>query len=80
MQWHQRLGHLNTGTIMQLAKGTATGMEVDLSDHHADCMACVEGKQHQLLFKSGRMRTTRIGELLHMDLAGPMEVTSFDNK
>jgi hypothetical protein len=81
MHWHQRLGHLNASAIYQLAKGAATGIEIDgASEHNADCMACVEGKQHWLLFKSGCTHAMCVGELLHMDLAGPMEVTSFDNK
>jgi transposase InsO family protein len=81
MHWHQRLGHLNTSAIVQLARGSAVGIEIELGDaHEADCIACIEGKQHRLLFKTGRTRATKVGELLHMDLAGPMEITSFDNK
>jgi hypothetical protein len=81
MRWHQRLGHLNMGSIRQLAKGAATGIEVNTDgDHDADCMACMEGKQHWLPFKSGHTHAKRVRELLYIDLAGPMEVTSFDNK
>jgi hypothetical protein len=46
----------------------------------ADCLACIHGKQHKMPFKTGRTRATHIGELIHMDLAGPMETTSFDGK
>jgi hypothetical protein len=41
---------------------------------------CIERKQHKLPFKTGQTRAMHIGELLHMDLARPMEITSFDNK
>jgi hypothetical protein len=81
MHWHQCLGYLNTQAVTQLAKGGATGIDIDSNTtHEADCIACIEGKQHKLPFKTGRMRAMHIGKLLHMDLAGPMEITSFDNK
>ena len=47
---------------------------------NADCLACIHGKQHKLPFKIGQTRANHIGELIHMDLAGPMETTSFDGK
>ena len=47
---------------------------------NADCLACIHGKQHKLLFKIGRTHANHISELIHMDLAGPMETTSFDGK
>ena len=34
----------------------------------------------KLPFKLGRTRATHIGELVHMDLAGPMETMSYDGK
>ena len=56
MRWHQCLGHLNTDTVMKLAGGMATGMEIESRNtlHAADCLACIEGKQHQHPFKTGR--------------------------
>jgi hypothetical protein len=82
MRWHQHLGHLNTDVVMKLAKGAATGIMIKNEDtiHEADCLACIEGKQHQHPFKSGCTWVTKVGELLHMDLAGLMETTSFNNK
>lgn len=38
----------------------------------------MKGKQHEIPFKTERLRVTHIGELLHTDLAQPMKVTSFD--
>jgi hypothetical protein len=69
MRWHQQLGHLNTSTILQLAKGNACRIEIDLgSAHDADCMASVEGKQHWLPFKSGHTQATCIGELSQVSI------------
>jgi hypothetical protein len=82
MRWHQRLGHLNTDAIRKLANGAATRVEIEGGNEHleSDCLACIEGKQHKTPFKTGCTRATWVGELLHMDLAGPMETQSFDNK
>jgi IS30 family transposase len=43
-------------------------------------LACIEGKQHKQPFKMGQTRARHIGELLHMDLVGPMETMSLDMK
>jgi hypothetical protein len=55
MQWHQHLSHLNTDTVMKLAGGAAKGMEIESGNtlHAADCLACIEGKQHWHPFKTG---------------------------
>ena len=47
---------------------------------NADCLACIHGKQHKLPFKISRTCANHIGDLIHMDLAGPMETTSFNGK
>ena len=81
MRWHQRLGHLNVADIWNLARKHATGMEiVEDNISNADCLACIHGKQHKLPFKIGWTHANHISELIHMDLAGPMETTSFDGK
>jgi hypothetical protein len=81
MRWHQRLGHLNIADVRSLAAKHATGVQlVEDQISSADCLACIHGKQHKMPFKVGRTRATHIGELIHMDLAGPMETTSFDGK
>ena len=48
--------------------------------YDTDCMACIQGKQHKLPFKTGRTRANQLGDLIHMDLAGPMETTSINGK
>ena len=77
MRWHQRLGHSN----VSLAGRHATRMKITESIiSSADCLACIHGKQYKLPFKIGRTCATHAGELIHMDLTGPMETTSFDGK
>lgn len=40
------------------------------------CDSCMLGKQHRLSFNKSRSRKTRVGELVHADLCGPMSVDS----
>ena len=81
MRWHQSLGHLNIADLRNLAQNHARGIDIeDDTVGNADCLACIHGKQHKLPFKSGRTCATHIGELVHMDLAGPMETMSYDGK
>jgi hypothetical protein len=40
------------------------------------CADCMKGKMTRLLFPSGRNRATDIGQLIHSDVCGPMQVTS----
>lgn len=78
--WHQRLAHLNHKTIVKMAsQGSVVGLEnlkVEDEDHQALCKGCVFGKMHRFPFKRGRNRASVVGELVHMDLCGPMEVST----
>ena len=81
MRWHQRLGHLNVAAVRDLARNHSTGIDLDEdAAYDTDCMACIQGKQHKLPFKTGRTRANHLGDLIHMDLAGPMEMTSINGK
>lgn len=45
--------------------------------HHHICSSCAQGKQHQASFpEEASHRATHILELVHVELAGPMEVAS----
>ena len=37
------------------------------------CHACAIGKTHRLPFPSSDAKTTRIGEIIHANLCGPMQ-------
>ena len=80
MCWHQCLGHLNIADLHNLAQNHAMGIDIEDDTVRNDCLACIHGKQHKLPFKLGRMGATHIGELVHMDLASPMELISFYGK
>lgn len=71
--WHQRLGHVNHDRIKQMVRIEAVnGLHFEETKECLFCESCIKGKQHILPFPSGRVRATRIGGLVHSDVAGPM--------
>ena len=77
--WHQRLGHLNTNSVDQLAKKEmVTGMNCNKSQHAENkCEGCVLGKSNRNPFpKRSNNRATRPYEIIHSDVCGPMQVES----
>ncbi|XP_073137180.1 uncharacterized protein [Henckelia pumila] len=76
--WHKRLSHLNFKTIASLSKlELVTSLpKIDFSQEKV-CSACQFGKQVRSSFKNkGYNSSSRCLELLHMDLFGPIPVTS----
>lgn len=77
--WHKRLGHISMHTLQkllrkQLVKGLPS---ITLDEHLPVCDACRKGKQTRASFKSVLTQATSCPlELLHMDLIGPIQVTS----
>ena len=73
--WHQRLAHVNTKTIRRLfTQGIVDRLDLHQTpeEKSSPCWGCAEGKMHRTSFKEGRNRATRLGELIHSDVCGPM--------
>ncbi|GKD68693.1 retrovirus-related pol polyprotein from transposon TNT 1-94 [Tanacetum coccineum] len=80
--WHQRLSHLNFGVINHLARhGLVRGLpKLKFKKDHL-CSACVIGKSTKKPHKPKSEDTNQEKlYLLHMDLCGPMRVTSVNRK
>ncbi|GJV74733.1 retrovirus-related pol polyprotein from transposon TNT 1-94 [Tanacetum coccineum] len=80
--WHQRLSHLNFGTINDLTKHDLVDglLKFKYSKDHL-CSACKQGKSKKAshppkLVPSNHSKL----ELLHMDLCAPMRVASINGK
>ena len=77
---HRRLHHLSFKTVVELAQGGASGMEI--TDVPARipgldaCSACITTKMAHLPHKEGRGRATEYLERMHIEIAGPMHVPS----
>jgi hypothetical protein len=72
--WHQRLGHMNHQTILKMvSEELVSGLHLTNEKIPKTlCAACELGKFHRQPLKIGRTRATRIGELVHSDVEGPM--------
>ena len=80
LTWHRWLGHLSFKTVVELAQGGASGVEI--TDVPARipgldaCSACIVAKMVHLLHKEGRGHATEYLEQVHIDIAGPVLVLS----
>jgi hypothetical protein len=74
--WHQRLGHLNMASLTKLEK-MVNGMNLKEVPLHHVCEACIEGKHQRTSFpKDEATSVSKILELVHSDVCGPMKTTS----
>nr|QHA33696.1 Gag-Pol polyprotein [Atrato Retro-like virus] len=73
--WHQRMGHLNNGSLRKLKNGMANGVSYD-DTNDENCEQCAVGKLTRTPFSNVGTRASEVLELVHSDICGPMEVTS----
>ena len=73
--WHERLGHINIIYILDtVRKGAVKGITIEEVRGKVDCEHCILGKATRTPFRRITDRKPReIGELIHSDLAGPIE-------
>ena len=76
--WHQRLGHTNHRTILNMVnKKAVLGLNLDGNKSTPKlCNDCIKGKMHVTTFPTGRIRGKNLGALIHSDVTGPMETMS----
>ncbi|GJU39805.1 putative ribonuclease H-like domain-containing protein [Tanacetum coccineum] len=82
-RWHRRMAHVNFKTINKLAKeGLVDGLPLKVFTNEHNCVACNKGKQHKASYKhiSAERLITETLQLLHMDLFGPTNIRSIDQK
>ena len=80
--WHQKLGHLHLKGMKRIISVEAVRGIPNLKiDEGRVCGECQIGKQTKMSHQKLRHDTTsRVLELLHMDLMGPMQVESLGGK
>ena len=83
--WHQRLGHAPYSIVQMLPKTTAN-FKLELSTAEAqrfqkECEQCPLARQKAKPYtrSDGERLITRFGERVHMDLAGPLEISNPDH-
>jgi len=76
--WHEILGHCSYDDILKL-EGVVDGMQVTgKPGKPGDCNVCLLGKMTQGRNRKPRARSTMPLQLVHTDLAGPIEPVSAD--
>nr|GFB40560.1 integrase, catalytic region, zinc finger, CCHC-type, peptidase aspartic, catalytic [Tanacetum cinerariifolium] len=80
--WHQRLSHLNFDTINDLARNDlVTGLPKFKYHKEPLCPLCEQGKSKRASHPPNPVPNSRQRlHLLHMDLCGPMRITSINGK
>ena len=78
--WHERLGHVHKNGISRMAKTSAVkGLRIkpEQSPPENLCEGCVTGKMPRAAIpKFSETRASELLQLIHTDLAGPMEIRS----
>ena len=79
--WHRRFCHAGYESLAKLAEGNLVkGMHVTAAKFREKvstvCEPCVQGKQTRLPFPDSDSKSKQPCELVHMDVCGPMPVTS----
>ena len=75
--WHKRLRHISKERMERLVKN-----EILLSLYFTDlnvCVDCIKGKQTKHT-KKGATRSTQLLEIIHTDICGPFDVSSFNKE
>lgn len=73
--WHRRMGHLNHQDLAKL-KNVTSGINFMPSKDNNPCVNCLKGKQSRFPFPKHGSRASKVLELIHSDLCGPMEQDS----
>jgi hypothetical protein len=70
--WHQRFGHAGKGMLKRLQE-SVSGLQIEDEENYSkSCEVCAEAKMPKTSFKSSTRRATRILELVHSDISGPV--------
>jgi len=76
--WHQRMGHMSYAALKSHGPAAVKGMDFGSSTIHIPktCHGCELGKSTRKPFPGSAKTTSRILEIVHSDLAGPMQTKS----
>jgi len=69
--WHNRLGHVNEGTLQAMFQNDS---KIKLESGPLNCTSCIKGKYARAPFTSSESKSKKIFELVHSDVCGPLEV------
>lgn len=77
IRWHQRYGHLNVKDLKKLkSENMICGMNLNSNANEIKCEICAKCKIHAQPHKPSIHRETKVLELVHSDICGPMKTES----
>jgi transposase InsO family protein len=81
LYWHEALGHLSISGLKKLQDQGAINTALK-GNEQIECIACEKGKATRKPFQNVQkeIQTTKIGELIHSDLCGPITPESLTGK
>ena len=77
--WHRSLEHIQPSAIMEMVKSkNVRGLNIDhTGNNELTCTGCILGKSHRTAIpKQSNNRASKLLELVHSDVNGPIEVAS----
>jgi hypothetical protein len=76
--WHQRMGHMSHSALEKYGPSALKGMDLDPSDKAIPgiCAGFESGKSTRSPFPRSLKRLEQILDMVHLDLAGPMQTKS----
>lgn len=71
--WHRIMGHMCAPYVNRLPKVTTGTGDLICIDSINNCTVCARAKQTRKNFDKDRERATRVGQIVHADLMGPVK-------
>ena len=75
--WHRRLAHVNTRDLTQLFRHAHGVPQLRMTGE--SCTACKLGKAHKQPFPGNFKRADAVGDVVHSDIVGPIEMSYPDH-
>ena len=81
VEWHRKLGHISYANLRKLQE-VCQGIPESMSKckNFDTCSVCMQAKQVRLPFDTERSRAGKPLEIIHSDVCGPIDPTTYDNK
>ncbi|CAH0718942.1 unnamed protein product, partial [Brenthis ino] len=72
-EWHTKLAHQDINQVKSILMKQNIKFK---NSKEETCLPCLKGKQHKFPFPLSTHRATKPGEVIHIDIGGPIEETS----
>jgi hypothetical protein len=80
-EWHRKLGHISYANLRKLQK-MCEGIPESIRKckDYDTCPICMKVKQSRLPFNTKRRKARKPLEIIHSDVCGPIDPTTYENK